>query len=314
MTQGRARLRADECAKGDVALGFTGAKPRLTGESRHRPHRCDRFCRRGRRRLERGADRSRTPEALDAELSLAAIPELAWGKLVAGAARLDVTLEDGAGGRAAGLRRLRRLGKRPADCSTDPGRCRARGYAGGIGLDGGKLAAGLAASASAARPTSISISARGASQQELVARLRGRAHVRLATARASTSTSRRCSATSPAKSPTAGRRRGRRDAVHAAGGELRGQADGIAETEDLQAARAGRQGQRTGSVDLLSPARSGCGRDPADEPTETLPVAVVIAGPWSAPKIYPDVTGILDNPNRPMRRCAGASSDGCGQA
>ena len=30
--------------------------------------------------------------------------------------------------------------------------------------------------------------------------------------------------------------------------------------------------------------------------TTSLPVQVVVKGPWNAPKIYPDVAGILDDP------------------
>jgi hypothetical protein len=35
-----------------------------------------------------------------------------------------------------------------------------------------------------------------------------------------------------------------------------------------------------------------------DIATTTLPVPVIVAGAWSAPKIYPDVAGILEDPGK----------------
>jgi uncharacterized protein involved in outer membrane biogenesis len=167
-------------AKGDVALGFTGAKPRLTGDLG-----IDRVDLTG-LTGEAGEGWSEAPvdlevlKALDAELSLD-IAELAWGKLVAGAARLDVGLKDGVmeaalvdselyGGSASG--RLLLDGSGPLavlEATLDAS-----------GIDGGKLAAGLAAleRIRGQADVDLDLKARGASQQELVARLRGTAHVR----------------------------------------------------------------------------------------------------------------------------------------
>jgi AsmA protein len=78
-------------------------------------------------------------------------------------------------------------------------------------------------------------------------------------------------------------------------------ADGIAETADLKLRGPVAAVNGTGSVDLLRRRLDLRVRplilDPdGREPTATLPVAVVIAGAWSAPKIYPDVAGILEDP------------------
>ncbi|HUE46077.1 MAG TPA: AsmA family protein [Aestuariivirgaceae bacterium] len=281
-------------AKGDVALGFTGAKPRLTGDLG-----IDRIDLTG-LAGDAGGGWSEAPvdlevlEALDAELSLD-IAELAWGKLVAGAARLDVALKDGVmetaledatlyGGSARG--RLKLDGSGPLvmlEAALDA-----------AGIDGGKLSAGLAAPVRIRGQVDVDfdLKARGASQQELVARLRGTAHVKF-----------RDGALIDFDVPAL---LGHVEAqvadgwAAAAGGETpfsRLDAsfaieDGIAETEDLALRGPGAKVDATGSIDLLSR------RLDLQVHPQALPVAVVIAGPWAAPKIHPDITGILDNPEQ----------------
>jgi AsmA protein len=92
--------------------------------------------------------------------------------------------------------------------------------------------------------------------------------------------------------------------------------DGIAETANLtlEGPALGLAGH--GSVDLLRrrldlkmrPRPRGAD----DEATAaSLPVSVIVAGSWSAPRIYPDVEGILENPARAfegLRRRIAASA------
>jgi AsmA protein len=281
-------------AKGDVALGFTGAKPRLTGDLRiDRVDLTGLTGEAGGRWSEAFVDLE-VLEALDAELSLN-IAELAWGKLVAGAARLDVGLKDGVmeaaimeselyGGSANGRLLLHRSGPLAVlEATLDA-----------AGIDGGKLAAGLAGPERirGQADVDLDLTARGASQQELVARLRGTAHVQF-----------RDGALIDFDVPAL---LGHVEAqvadgwAAAAGGETpfsRLDAsfaieDGIAETEDLALRGPGAEVNATGSIDLLS-RRLDLQLHP-----QALPVAVVIAGPWAAPKIHPDITGILDNPKQ----------------
>jgi uncharacterized protein involved in outer membrane biogenesis len=83
--------------------------------------------------------------------------------------------------------------------------------------------------------------------------------------------------------------------------ELRGSfriTDGIAETNDLSLWSKELSIAATGETDLLREAiefkvshESSTAAAPA-----SLPVPVVIAGPWKKPKIYPDMPGILENP------------------
>ena len=76
--------------------------------------------------------------------------------------------------------------------------------------------------------------------------------------------------------------------------------DGIATTEELLARGPGFEVTGAGQADLLRrrldfkvapKAALGAGGE-----MTTLPVPVIISGPWDAPKIYPDVQGILDDP------------------
>jgi AsmA protein len=300
LSRGAIRLRDAELAfgqlnaKGDVALGFTGAKPRLTGDLG--------IARVDLTGLTGEADEgwSEAPVdldilgALDAELSLD-IAELAWGKLVAGAARLDVGLQDGAmeavlanstlyGGSASG--RLKLDGSGPL--------VRLEATLDAAGIDGGKLAAGLAEPERIRGQADVDfdLKARGASRQELVARLRGTAHVRFRDGalidfdvpallgHVEAQVADGWAAAKGGETPFT-----RLDASFAI-------ADGIAETEDLALHGPGGKLDATGSIDLLS-RRLDLQMHP-----QALPVAVVIAGPWAAPKIHPDITGILDNPEQ----------------
>lgn len=281
-------------AKGDVTLGFAGAKPRLTAELA-----IDRVDLTG-LAGEAGANWSEALvdlevlEALDAELSLD-IAELAWGKLAAGAARLDVALEDARleaalvdstlyGGSANGRLVLHRSGPLAVlEATLDAS-----------GIDAGQVTSRLAEAERirGQADLDLALKARGASQQELVARLRGTAQVQV-----------RDGALIDFDVPALIGHVKTEIAegwAAAAGGETpfsRLEAsfvieDGIAETEDLALHGPDAKLEATGSIDLLS-RRLDLQMHP-----EALPVAVVIAGPWAEPKIHPDITGILDNPEQ----------------
>ena len=77
-------------------------------------------------------------------------------------------------------------------------------------------------------------------------------------------------------------------------------ADGIAETRELKVEGAGLEVSGAGKADILrrklefrvSPrVASGDGNG-----MTSIPVPVVISGPWASPRIYPDVDGILEDP------------------
>jgi AsmA protein len=281
-------------AKGDVALGFTGSKPHLTANLG-----IDRVDVTG-LTSETDAGWSEAPidldilKAIDAELSLA-IAELAWGKLIAGGARLDVGLENGVmdaallnseiyGGSASGHLKLDGSGPLAALAATLDA----------SGIDGGKLAAGLSGREHirGQADVDLDLKAKGASQQELVARLRGTAHLQFRDGalldfdvpallgHVATEVADGWAAATGGDTPFS-----HLEASFAI-------EDGIAETEDLALHGPGAEMDATGSIDLLS-RRLDLQMHP-----QTLPVAVVIAGPWAAPKIYPDITGILDNPEQ----------------
>ncbi|MDP4823890.1 MAG: AsmA family protein [Aestuariivirgaceae bacterium] len=78
-------------------------------------------------------------------------------------------------------------------------------------------------------------------------------------------------------------------------------ADGIAETKDLllQGARvklsaAGRVDFLRGFIDMRSTPEIVA----AETGTSVLPVDLITRGPWSSPKFYPDMPGVLDNPEQ----------------
>ncbi len=70
-------------------------------------------------------------------------------------------------------------------------------------------------------------------------------------------------------------------------------ADGLATIESAQLATPGLQMSLTGTVDLLRRALDIKAVLPETAP---LPVPVVIQGNWAAPRIYPDIPDILNNP------------------
>lgn len=77
-------------------------------------------------------------------------------------------------------------------------------------------------------------------------------------------------------------------------------ADGIATTSDLHLKAPGFSMTAGGEADLLRRAID-LKAEPrlvteADGATAGLPVAVAVKGPWAAPRIYPDMKGILENP------------------
>ena len=75
--------------------------------------------------------------------------------------------------------------------------------------------------------------------------------------------------------------------------------DGVARSEDVKVESSAFQVSGSGEVDLLRRALE-FKFDPAlvtgSGQTTRLPVQVVVKGPWHAPKIYPNLEGILDDP------------------
>jgi AsmA protein len=249
-------------------------------------------------------------EILDAEVSLAA-SEIVYGKLVAGPSRLDIDIVDGSleavlleaqvyGGSASG--RLMLAGSSPAALEAS---LKAKGVDSAMllaALSGAELIHGKA-------DVDLDLTARGASQQELVAMLKGEAHLRVAEGALSkldipatlghvaTAVADGWTAAGEGETPFAGL-----EASFVV-------TDGIAETVDLAMTGPVAEIAATGSVDLLSqrldlkarprlmarPQHPGSKEAPPPAPSR-LPVPVVVEGPWSAPMIYPDVKGILDDP------------------
>jgi AsmA protein len=237
-------------------------------------------------------------KVVDAEVLVTA-SEFAYGKLVTGASRLDVGLADGTleaaltdtevyGGSATG--RLTLDGSGPV--------AKLKATLKATGVDGGKLAAGLIRGQA---DIEFDLAAKGASRQELVARLGGKAHLRVrkgALVKLDVPAMLGHVTTKVADGWTA-----------AGGGEtpfswLEARftvADGIAETGDLMLRGPLAAADGSGSVDLLSQridlrVRPLILTPDGKESTANLPVAVVIAGAWAAPKIYPDVQGMLTDP------------------
>jgi AsmA protein len=75
--------------------------------------------------------------------------------------------------------------------------------------------------------------------------------------------------------------------------------DGVARSEDVKVESSAFHVSGSGEVDLLRRALD-FKFDPAlvtgSGQTTRLPVQVVVKGPWHGPKIYPNLEGILDNP------------------
>lgn len=76
--------------------------------------------------------------------------------------------------------------------------------------------------------------------------------------------------------------------------------DGVARSTDVKAESSAFQISGSGEIDMLRRALD-FKFDPklvtGDNQTTGLPVQVVVKGQWNGPKIYPDVEGILDDPN-----------------
>lgn len=81
-------------------------------------------------------------------------------------------------------------------------------------------------------------------------------------------------------------------------------ADGIAATANLMLAGPALSLTGKGEVDLLrqaidlkvDPQLPAPGADAATPPRASFPVAIQVKGPWAAPRIYPDMPGILEDP------------------
>lgn len=77
-------------------------------------------------------------------------------------------------------------------------------------------------------------------------------------------------------------------------------ADGIARTQDAVLEGQGLRITADGEIDLLRRAIDIKAR-PSGADGAAPPVAVVVSGPWAAPRIYPDMPGILENPESAYR-------------
>ena len=80
--------------------------------------------------------------------------------------------------------------------------------------------------------------------------------------------------------------------------------DGIAQTKDLTLIAPALKVSGAGAVDLLR-RRLDLRVDPklTDGGAEqALPVAIIIRGPWARPRVYPDIEGVLKNPDAAYKR------------
>ena len=96
--------------------------------------------------------------------------------------------------------------------------------------------------------------------------------------------------------------------------------DGIAETKDLKFIAPALKVTGAGAVDMLR-RRLDLRVDPklTDGGAEQgLPVAIIIRGPWARPRVYPDIEGVLKNPDAAYRHLQellkGAGAPGAAQA
>ena len=313
LSRGAFALRQSELAfgrmtaKGDVAFSFAGPRPHLKADLDIDRIELDGLA--GDKAGEPDAGWSEAPvelaflKLMDAELSLR-VAEIAHGKLVAGPSlieaglsngALDVSLTDGKlyGGSAGGRLRL--------DGSGPVAALEARLEASGV--DGGKLSAGLSGlqRVSGLADIDLELSATGASPQELVARLKGEAHLRLRDGtlmaldvaamlgHVATGVAEGWQAAGTGETPYSSLEA--KFAVE----------DGIAETRDLMLHGPVARVAGTGSIDLLRrrldlKVRPQILAADGEAAARELPVAIVIDGSWSAPRLYPDVDGILENP------------------
>jgi len=281
-------------AVGDVALELTGPKLHIKAELQ--VERIDA----GLLEAELGQD---TLHAVDAELTLA-VTEIAYGELVAGPSRLAVKLANGAIDVAVEALELyggQATGRVAYDGSPPLARIEAKLDAAGV--DGGKLSAALTGGerVRGSADVDLDLAAVGASREELVARLKGTAHLRVMSGalvgldvpatldHVMTGIAERWTAAGNGETPFS---------LLEAKFALE---DGIAETADLALEGPAVVVAGRGSVDLLrrrldlkmKPQADGTD----DEATAArLAIPVIVAGHWSAPRIYPDVEGILENP------------------
>lgn len=297
-------------AQGDVALSFAGERPRVVANLG-----IDRLDVAGLAGGTEGAQadgiaggwsESRIDlgvlEAIDAELSLA-ISELAYGELIAGPSELNIGLANGRleaqlvesgpyGGAASGSLTL--------DGSGPVAAVEANLIA--TGMDGGKLSAVLTGSERIRGQTDVDfdLAATGASAQELVARLSGRAQLlvrdgELVDVDVPAMLGHVVSGVGDGWTAAGEGRTPFSQLIVGFAVE-----DGIAETENFLLRGPVAVVAGSGSIDVLRQrvdlkVRPRIAKS-LDIPTTALPVPVVVAGAWSAPKIYPDIAGILEDP------------------
>jgi AsmA protein len=242
-------------------------------------------------------------QAVDADLTLA-VSEIAYGEIGAGPSRLAVKLANGTIDVAMEAMELyggQATGRVAYDGSPPLARLEARLKA--TGVDGGKLSAALTGSerVRGSADIALDLAAVGASREELVARLGGTAHLSVKAGalvgldvpallgHVMSGIAEGWTAAGDGETPFS-----RLEASFAV-------EDGIAETADLalEGPAVGLAGR--GSVDLLRrrlelKMKPQSGGSAEEAPAARLAIPVIVAGPWSTPRIYPDVEGILENP------------------
>jgi AsmA protein len=239
----------------------------------------------------------------DATLRLR-VGEVAWRKLSFKDTSIDATLDDG--NLAASLNEIGLYGTKASGSLEIDGSQnlpRLAGKLNAAGADAKALFRDLAgiSAINGAADVALDLGATGSSQREMVSTLAGMAQLQLrdgavegVDVAAMTGAVR--GSILDGWSASAGSGSTRLDELSAAF-SIR---DGIAETDSLAARGPGFEVTGTGQADLLrrrldfkvAPKAQLAG----EAEMTALPVPVIISGPWAEPKIYPDVEGILEDP------------------
>jgi AsmA protein len=258
----------------------------------------------------------------DATLRLRA-GEIAWRKLRFKNASIDATLENGK--LAAKLNEVAFYGSKAAGTMEIDGSQNLARLAGTLdapGVDAQALFSDLAGitAISGKADVKLDLAAAGQTQREMVSTLAGTARFAL---REGTLNGIDASALVKAVQGSivdgwqvAGGGDTRLDALSASF-EIK---DGIAETGDLAAQGPGFEVTGTGQADLLR-RRMDLKLEPKIATAQGgqltgLPVPVIVSGPWAAPKIYPGIEGILEDPQSAFDTLGklGLNVEGAGQA
>ena len=285
--------------KGDLSLDFRGTVPKLVARLDTAAIRLDTYLP---ETIWQGGDWGIAPlglaglRGLDATVKLS-LPDLVAGRLHTGPASIDATL---IGGRLDASFASASL---PAAKLTLDGSGEVQGFALALhSLDPTGLIGPLANIAwlTCAGTLDLSVQATGASQQEMVSTLKGEARLDLATGaihgidvgKALAAVSREMQDGWPGG--------GSGETAFTSLAAQFSIADGIASTKDMKLDNPSLTMSGTGDIDLLRQALD-LRADPRlitgkRGETAGLPVAVVVKGPWLAPRLYPDMADIVANP------------------